>query len=78
MLAPCFAGSCGGAPIALIRQYIEQLRIPLTSVKDAAYRATRQSSPALNEALKLDDHRAFRSVLVFFGVFLFHGVSVFF
>jgi putative transposase len=23
-----FAGSCGGAPIAIIRQYIEQQRIP--------------------------------------------------
>ncbi|MFL9999264.1 transposase, partial [Paraburkholderia sediminicola] len=24
----CFAGSCGGAPIAVIRQYIEQQRTP--------------------------------------------------
>ena len=24
-----FAGSCGGAPIAVIRQYIEQQRTPL-------------------------------------------------
>jgi REP element-mobilizing transposase RayT len=24
----CFAGSCGGAPIAIIRQYIEQQQTP--------------------------------------------------
>ena len=27
-LRPIFAGSCGGAPIEIIRQYIEQQRTP--------------------------------------------------